>query len=127
MARSEPFSPPDRLARWTEGLLTASMALAVAGVATALLAMTGSGEPVSDGQLDLKQAAQALVAGLQLLVLIGAAVAFPMWFYRAHKKSACSSRHQPGVQPCLGCRWILRTVSESRATHAGDARGVVLE
>src|SRR6185437_9304082 len=98
--RSEPFSPPDRLARWAEGLLTASMALAVAGVVTALLAMTGSGEPVSDGQLDLKQTAQALVAGLQLLVLIGGAVAFLMWFYRVHKNllalRAANLEYSPG-------------------------------
>jgi len=76
------------------------MALAVAGVVTALLAMTGSGEPATDGQLDLKQTLQALVAGLQLLVLIGGAVAFLMWFYRVHKNllalRATNLEYSPG-------------------------------
>lgn len=80
-----PFLPPNRLARWAEGLLTASMALAVAGIVTSLLVMTGSGEPASDGQLDVKQMLQALVDLLQLLILIGTAVAFLRWFYRVHK------------------------------------------
>ena len=83
--QSRPFSPPDRVARWAEGLLTASMVLAVAGVVPAILGMTGSGEPSSDGQPDLKQALRALVSGLHALVLIGVIVAFLMWFYRVHK------------------------------------------
>ena len=79
------FLPPDRRARWAQGLLTASMALAVAGTASTLISMAGSGEPVAEGQLDLKQLLEAVIGLLQVLVWIGSVIAFLMWFYRVHK------------------------------------------
>jgi len=83
--RGGPFLPADRTARWAQGFLTASLALAVAGTVSTLVVMIAPGAPFADGELDLKQLLQALVGLLQVLVWIGTVIAFLMWFYRVHK------------------------------------------
>jgi hypothetical protein len=82
------FSPASGAARWTRGLLMATMVLAVAGVASGVFQISfppGSGEGSPEGQIDVGEAVQALIGLLQVLAFLGTGAAFLTWFYRASK------------------------------------------
>jgi uncharacterized protein DUF4328 len=83
------FSPADAAARWTKGLLLATLVLSLVGIVSGLLqvellsrAATGG---ISDAEAAANDSRQQLIGVLQVLLLLGTAVAFLMWFHRTHK------------------------------------------
>ncbi len=83
------FSPADGAARWTKGLLVATLVLSIVGIISGFLqiellsrAATGA---ISDAEAAANDSRQQLIGVLQFLLVLGTAVAFLMWFQRAHK------------------------------------------
>ncbi|MGH8545883.1 MAG: DUF4328 domain-containing protein [Gammaproteobacteria bacterium] len=83
------FAPSDGLARWTKGLLVATLMLSAVGIISGLLEVellsrAASGD-ISDSEVAANDARQGLIGVLQVLVFLGTAVAFLAWFHRVHK------------------------------------------
>ncbi len=83
------FAPADGAARWTKGLLVATLVLSVVGIVSGLLqiellsrAATGG---ISDTEVAANDSRQQLIGVLQIVLILGTAVAFLMWFHRVHK------------------------------------------
>ena len=83
------FAPTDGAARWTKGLMVAILVLSIVSVVSGLLqiellsrATTGG---ISDAEAAANDSRQQLIGILQFLLFLGTAVAFLMWFHRAHK------------------------------------------
>ena len=88
-SQSVEFVPLDARARWIKGLLLVTLALAVVGIASGLLQVELLSRAAHGGITDAEMAAndsrQQLIGQLQLLVLLASALAFLIWFHRAHK------------------------------------------
>ncbi len=92
----------DGRARWTNGLLIATLVLSAVGIISGLLqiellsrAATGG---VSEAEAAANDARQQLIGSLQFIVYLGTVVAFLTWFHRVHKNL-----------PALGGRDLLYT------------------
>jgi hypothetical protein len=96
------FSSPEAAGQWAKGLLVATFVLAAVGVVSGLLQLELLSRAASGGISDAEAAAndsrQQLIGLLQILLFIGTAVAFLIWFHRAHKNL-----------PVLGSRELLYT------------------
>lgn len=84
-----PFSSQDSAGRWTKGLLVATLVLSAVAVVSGhfqneLLSRATSGG-ISDAEAAANDSRQQLIGVLQLLLFIGTAVAFLVWFHRTHK------------------------------------------
>lgn len=83
------FASADGSARWTKGLLVATLVLSVVAVVSGLLqigllsrAATGS---ISEVEAAANDSRQQLIGVLQLVLILVTAVAFMVWFHRVHK------------------------------------------
>jgi hypothetical protein len=78
-----------RRAKWTKGLLLATLVLSVAGAFSSLLQMGLLARAASGGISEVDAAAndarQQVVGVLQVVLHLATAVAFLAWFHRAHK------------------------------------------
>ncbi|MFH0901770.1 MAG: DUF4328 domain-containing protein [Pseudomonadota bacterium] len=85
----ETFVSPDSAARWTKGLLLATLALSIVGIGSGLLQIELLSRAASGGISDAEAAAnderQQVVGVLQTIAYIGTAAAFLVWFRRAHR------------------------------------------
>ncbi|MBE2314715.1 DUF4328 domain-containing protein [Solirubrobacter sp. CPCC 204708] len=111
----QPYGPPPAYYRPLEARLLAVkvvlwLTVAVTAFAVvsdlleiALLNRMIAGEAVSDSDADNNDMRQALVGGLQLLLLIAAAVVFIMWLFRAYQNSDAVA---PGVRR-YGHGWAI--------------------
>lgn len=86
------FAPADGAARWTKGLLVATLVLSAVGIVSGLLqiellsrAATGG---ISDAEAAANDSRQQLVGVLQVLVYVGTALAFLVWLHRVHRNLA---------------------------------------
>ena len=103
IARADPpFSPLDAAARWTKGLLVATIVLSLVAIVSGLLQVELLSRAASGGISDAEAAAndsrQQLIGVLQVLLFLGTAAAFLVWFHRAHKNL-----------PALGVRQLKYT------------------
>ncbi len=94
-----PFESGHRRARWTIWLLALGMFLDVAGMASTysqvqMLEGVEQGRAVAPGEAESNDMRQGLIGIAQFGVLVGTAIAFLMWFHRAHRNlPALGSRH----------------------------------
>jgi len=83
------FVPSDGAAKWTKALLVAFLALSVVAIASGLAQIELLSRAVSGGVTAEEAAAndsrQQLISILQVVVSVGTAIAFLMWFHRAYK------------------------------------------
>lgn len=83
------FEPADAAARWTKGLLLATLVLSLVGIASGLLQMdllsrAATGR-ITEAEVAENDSRQQLIGLLQIPVFLGTAVTFLVWFYRAHR------------------------------------------
>jgi hypothetical protein len=81
------FTPADGAARWTKGLLAATLVLSGISVISGLLQidlLSRAATGISETEAAANDARQQLIGILQLLVYVGTVVAFLTWFYRVH-------------------------------------------
>lgn len=99
---SASFSSPEAAGWWAKGLLLATLVLAAVGVVSGLLQVELLSRAASGGISAAEAAAndsrQHLIALLKILLFVGTAVAFLIWFHRVHKNL-----------PVLGSRELLYT------------------
>lgn len=83
------FAPADGAARWVKGLLVATLLLSIVAVVSgflqAELVSRVATRGVSDAEAAASDSRQQLIGVLQVVVFIGTAVAFLIWFQRTHK------------------------------------------
>ncbi len=83
------FTAADSAARWTKGLLLATLVLSVIGIVSGLLQIEllsrAAAGGISDAEAASNDSRQQLIGVLQVLVSIGTAVAFLSWFHRVHR------------------------------------------
>ena len=84
------FSSPEAAGRWTKGLLIATLVLAIVAVMSGclqieLLSRVAGGSSITDVEAAQNDSRQQLIGILQVLLWIGTAVAFLIWFHRMHK------------------------------------------
>jgi hypothetical protein len=99
-----PFVPANGSARWTKGLLLATLVLSVVGIASGLLQIDllsrAASEGISEAEAASNDTRQQVVGVLQGVVYLGTAVAFLTWFYRVHKNLSAlrnrSLKYSPG-------------------------------
>ncbi len=90
------FVPAEGRARWAEILLIASAAVGAAAVISGVLQFNllsrAATDGISEAEAILNDSRQQFIGILQFSLLVGTAVAFLMWFHRAHRNL-----------PALGC------------------------
>jgi hypothetical protein len=78
-----------RRARWTRGLLLATLVLSVAGIFSGLLQMgllsRAASAGISEAEAAANDARQQVIGVLQVVLYLAAGVAFLAWFHRVHK------------------------------------------
>ena len=84
------FVHSNRSALWTRGLLFAIAAMSLIAILSgllqaSLLSHAAGGVGVSPSDASANDARQQIIGLLQVALLLCTAVAFPIWFYRAHK------------------------------------------
>lgn len=130
------FAPADNDARWTKGLLLAILVLSVVSLVSGLLqiellsrAATGG---ISDAEAAANDSRQQLIGILQLVLYLGTAVAFLMWFQSVHENlpglGGRELKYTPGwavggfFVPFLNLVRPLQVMRE--VWHGSDPRGI---
>lgn len=83
------FELADAAARWTKGLLLATLVLSLVGIVSGLLQMDllsrAATSRITEAEVAENDSRQQLIGLLQIPVFLGTGVAFLIWFYRAHR------------------------------------------
>ncbi len=84
------FSSPEASGKWAKGLLVASLILAAVAVISGLLQIEllsrlAEGSNYTIEEVNQNDSRQALIGLLQVLLVVGTAIPFLIWFYRVHK------------------------------------------
>ena len=84
------FSSPEASGKWAKGLLVASLILAAVAAISGLLQIgllsrLAEGANYTIEEVNQNDSRQALIGLLQVLLVIGTAIPFLIWFYRVHK------------------------------------------
>lgn len=119
------FASLEGPARWTKGLLIATVVLAAVGILSGLAQVeliSRAAQGIANAELTANDSRQQAIGALQLLVLVATAVAFLVWFHRAHGNldvvSSMKRIYTPGwavgsfFLPFLNLWWPLEAMRE---------------
>ncbi len=83
------FSPADRSALWTKGLLTTSLFLACIAIISGLfqldLILRAISSSITESEASANDSRQQLIGILQTIIFLSTLISFLVWFYTVHK------------------------------------------